>query len=295
MARGSRPAVAGAIAHQADRNQGLAAFQKLSGEWDAVIDVARDPAQVSAALAALSGRVGHWSFVSTLSVYAEHSASDQDESAALLPALPEGEDPAAHYGEAKVACEELIGAAGVPYAIARAGLIGGPGDPSDRYGYWPARFARGTGPVLLPDLGTMPTQVIDVRDLGAWILDGAESGLTGTFDAVGPTVPWPTLIGAAMEITGYQGDVVLAAPQWLLAQGIAPWAGPESLPLWLPEDSRGMMARNGAAARQAGLRLRPFDQSLEAVLADEKSKGLARERKAGLSPARESQLLALLG
>lgn len=294
VARGSRPAPAGTELFRADRNEGASALKALAGEWDAVIDVARDPAQVSAALEVLADRAGHWSFVSTLSVYADHSASEQDESAVLVRALADGDDPAAHYGEAKVSCEDLVRSAAGPGFIVRAGLIGGPGDPSERYGYWPARFARDRSTALLPDLGAMSTQVIDVRDLANWILDGAESGLTGTFDACGPTVPWQVLIGAALEVAGYRGKLVLADPQWLIEQGVAPWAGPESLPLWLPADAQGLMARSGAAARAAGLKLRPFDQSLEAVLADEKSRGLGRTRQAGLSPEREAQLLALL-
>ncbi|MBQ1443748.1 MAG: epimerase [Renibacterium sp.] len=294
LARGSRPVPAGAMLHVADRDQGVTAFAGLTGEWDAVIDVARDPVQVGAARQALSGRVAHWTFVSTLSVYADQAVAGQDESAELLPGLAEGADAAAEYGAAKVACEQLFRSATEPFAIVRPGLICGPGDPSDRYGYWPARFARDNGPALLPDLGAMATQVIDARDLALWLVELAESGTGGVFDACGPTVPWRTLIGAAMEVAGYSGRLRLADPAWLSAHGVSPWAGPESLPLWLPEDAFGLMARSGAAARAAGLRLRPFDQTLESVLADEKSRGLGRERRAGLSQAREAELLALL-
>lgn len=292
LARGSNPVPKGAELHRANRDDGAAAFDGLDGEWDAVIDVARDPMQVRSAVSRLSPRVGHWIFISTLSAYADHRALDADESAVLLPAMQDGADPVTNYGAAKVACEELVRAAGIPYLIARAGLICGPGDPSDRYGYWPARFARDHRPALLPDLGSTVTQVIDARDLNSWLLDGAESGLTGIFDAVGPPVPWQTLIGAAIEATDYRGRVELADPEWLLSQGVAPWAGPDSLPLWLPPEAAGLMARSGAAARVAGLRLRPFDQSLEAVLADERSKGLLRARRAGLSADREAELLA---
>ncbi|ABY25001.1 NAD dependent epimerase/dehydratase [Renibacterium salmoninarum ATCC 33209] len=178
--------------------------------------------------------------------------------------------------------------------IVRPGLICGPGDTSDRYGYWPARFARDKGPALLPDLGQMSTQVIDSRDLAAWILQGVENQLTGTLDAVGPNVSWPVLIGAVMETTGYTGRIQLAAPEWLLDQGVNQWAGPDSLPLWLPEDLFGMMDRSGRAAQAAGLKLRPYDETLAAVLADEKSRGLDRDRRAGLSVAKEKELLALL-
>ncbi|NYE94534.1 nucleoside-diphosphate-sugar epimerase [Psychromicrobium silvestre] len=299
LARGTHPTPAGVALYTANRDDGEAAYQELlqdpTAHWDAAIDVSRVPTQVSAAIAALQDRVSHWTFVSTVSVYADHAVPGGDESKELLPEWVEGQDLLEHYGEAKVACETILRSAlAGEVLIARPGLICGPGDPSDRYGYWPARFARDNEPVLVPDLPGALTQVIDSRDLASWLLDSLESGLTGIFDAVGPKVPFQTLLGAAVELTGHRGEIALAAPDWLLDQGVNYWAGPDSLPLWLPTDAQGMMQRDGAAARQAGLRLRPFDETLEAVLADERSRGLDRERRAGLSAGRETALIEAL-
>lgn len=93
---------------RADREAGPEAYAGLDGGWDAVVDVTRDPAQAREALAALGSRSGHWSFVSSCSVYARHDQPGADESAALLaPLPPEQEASPETYGEAKSAIEKL--------------------------------------------------------------------------------------------------------------------------------------------------------------------------------------------
>ena len=176
---------------QADRTDGRLAYEKASGDWDAVIDVARDPEQARDALEALAPAAAHWTAVSSCSVYADHSAPGADEEAALLPPLAPGTAFAPeNYGEAKSAIEQhATTMAGAKVHLCRAGLIGGPGDGTDRYGYWPARFSRDGGPVLVPDIGGSATQIIDVRDLAAWILKAAGLGITGALNAVGQRRP----------------------------------------------------------------------------------------------------------
>src|SRR5215217_4681161 len=144
LARGSVAAPPqGAVWLKADRSAGGQAYAGATGEWDAVIEVARDPVLASEALDALAHRAAHWTFVSSCSVYADASVAGTGEDAALLPALAQGTPSTAeNYGESKVAIEEAtLRAAGGKAHLCRAGLIGGPGDGSDRYGYWPARFA----------------------------------------------------------------------------------------------------------------------------------------------------------
>ena len=207
LARGESGTVpAGATHVRADR-WSPGAYRGVSNQdWDAVLDVSWQPELVRAALTALASRSRHWVFVSSISAYANHATPDADESAGLLEAWPGGGEAGVEaYGSAKVSCETSCRAlmADDRLLIARAGLIVGYGDRSDRFGYWPTRFARASDgdEVLAPPPG-MADQVVDVVDLACWLLDAAERRLAGTLDAVGPAVTFTDVLAACADVTG---------------------------------------------------------------------------------------------
>ncbi len=298
LARGQAGAVPDGVRLVVADRADPAAYDEVRGtDWDEVVDVSRQPGQVRSALAALGGRARHWTFVSSCSVYADQSQPGQDEAGPLLPALEGDVGAPEEYGQAKVACEQAgADALGDRLLIARAGLIAGPGDRSDRVGAWVARFARAVEdgePVLVPDAPELPMQAIDVRDLAGWVVDCAQSGAVGTYNACGQVLRFGDYIATSREVAGHDGPVVLVDPDWLAAQRVEEFMGPDSVALWLHDPEwAGFSSRDTAAARRTGLATRPLAETLADTLPWERTLGLDRPRNAGLSPARESELLA---
>lgn len=296
LARGEAGLVAeGATLVPADRTL-PGAYDAVRGRpWDVVIDVSWQPDLVRSATDALADVTAHWIYVSSASVYADTATPGADEDAELLPPLMSGPASTEKYGEAKVGCERLvterIGAE--RSLLARVGLIGGPDDGSDRFGYWVSRFAlAGSDDVLVPVSPDLSAQVIDVRDLASFLLACGDLAATGPVNVSGECLPFAAVIDASAEVAGFTGQMVPVEQGWLVEHDVQPWAGPRSLPLWLPmPEYAGFGSRSTARALDLGLRRRPLASTLTDVLADERARGLDRTRRAGLTRIEELDLL----
>ena len=171
-----------------DRNSDLSAL--ADGSWDATVDTcAYVPRQVQELADVLGDRAGHYQLVSSVSAYASPAPRGYREDAPLAelddPTVEEVTDET--YGGLKVLCERVaVERFGPRTVIVRPTYVVGPDDYTWRFPWWVARIARG-GEVLAPGPADAPSQVIDVRDMAAWMVGLLERGESGAFHAVGPS------------------------------------------------------------------------------------------------------------
>ncbi len=277
-----------------DRNTDLSALAE--GEWDATIDVcAYFPRQVRQLAEVLGTRGGHHVYISSTSAYRTPVAAGFGEDAPLAGLTdPDAEEITdENYGGLKVACErlavELYGAAGT--TIVRPTYVIGPNDRSYRFTWWVERIAHG-GTVLAPGGKTDPIQVIDVRDMGTWIVALAAGAVTGVFHAVSPEPPFgfeDLLSVISAEVAPPGTELVWVSTEFLQAEGETA----ETLPLWPGGDSESdINAADPSAASAAGLRPRPIGQTAVELHAAEQAAPTPIRPGTGISAEREAELLA---
>ncbi len=275
-----------------DRDGGLAALQ--GRRWDAVIDTSGYvPRLVRDAATALANTVDHYTFISTISVFADVREPGVDEQGAVgtLPDPSVEEVTGETYGPLKALCEQAAEAA-MPgrVLVVRPGLIVGPFDPTDRFTYWPRRVARG-GDVLAPGRPERPVQIIDARDLATWTIRLIEQRQTGIYNATGPdyTLSMGHLLTECRSVTGSDAHFVWVDDRFLLDAGVGPWM---ELPLWIPEgEMSGLLQVDCRKAWAAGLSFRRLAETIRDTLAWDMSRPDGVERKAGMAAEREATVL----
>ena len=284
-----------------DRNTGDLAALK-GRKWDVCIDNPTSlPFWVRDAGQVLKGNVGHYLFISTISVYADGSKPGINENSPL--AQYKGKDAMAEtqqtlradienlYGPLKALSEaEAHKQFGKNVTIVRPGYIVGPRDETDRFTYWPHRVAQG-GEILVPGDGNDPIQIIDGRDLGEWMIRLAEAGTTGTFNACGPDYPlsMDAMLYGCQAVTGGGMTLTHVSPAFLDEQQ-------DGLPIWVPSKDNpyaGYGAVSNERAIAAGLTFRPLATTVQDLLAWFRSLPAERQAKlgAGITREKEAELL----
>ena len=275
------------------RDGGLAA---LAGRrWDTVLDFCGYvPRVVRASAEALRGSAEHYVFVSSISAFATPlgSGAGEDAPTATLADPATEEITGESYGGLKAACErEVVRVFGDAALVVRPGLIVGPYDPTDRFPYWPRRLAS-AGVVIAPAVPELPVQVIDARDLAAWMLAMVERRAGGTFNAVGPAerLTFRECLERVRAAVGGRSRIEWVDEAFLLERGVEPWMG---LPLWVPAEDTGHSEISAGKALAQGLGFRSLEDTARDTLAwDLARPDEARAGAASLAPARETELLA---
>jgi 2'-hydroxyisoflavone reductase len=272
-----------------DRKAGLEVLEGRS--WDAVLDTcAFVPREVRELARAIGGRVAQYALVSSLSVHHDDlPVGASEETPTHRPPFPDTEEVTDEtYGPLKVACEvEAAAAFAGRLLVIRPGYIVGPHDPTDRFTYWVRRAASG-GEMLAAGPPDASIQGIDARDLGAFVLGRIEAADTGTYGAVGPAAP-ATMAGvleAARSAAGADTTFVWADQGFVRGLGDPheTW-----FPMWHPH-LPGFHAYDAGKAMGAGLRPRPFADTIADTLAWDRDRGMP-PLGAGLTPEKERELL----
>jgi 2'-hydroxyisoflavone reductase len=250
-------------------------LEQLAGrQWDVVIDNSGFyPRHVAASATLLAPNASQYIYISSISAYDEAStpATGGDETTKLAtmadPTVEEMGKEYENYGPLKVLCEQAAEAAFPGRAtIVRPGYIVGPGDPTDRFTYWPVRVAGG-GDILAPGTPDDPLQWIDVRDLADWLVHLAEQGTPGAFNAVGPPSPakWGDVLGTCVAASGNKAKLEWVAADWLEKNATEPTDG---FPIWIAPSGKyaGFHRWGNDKAERAGLAFRTIDDTVKAIL-----------------------------
>lgn len=272
-----------------DRNGDLAALQ--GRQWDAAIDTSGFvPRVVRASAEALTNAIKHYTFISSISVYADFTKRGIDENSPVAKLTDESveEVTGETYGGLKALCEQAAEEV-LPgkVLIVRPGLIVGPDDQTDRFTYWPYRVAQG-GEMLAPGKPAHQEQFIDVRDLAQWIVRMVEAGKTGVYNATGPDYVLSTqqLLEECKAATGSDAQFT-----WVDEAFLAPILEEVNLQPWVSEAHVGIRAVNCNKAFADGLTFRPLAETVRDTLAWKAASPTADTLRSGLKPEQEQQLL----
>ncbi|MGD2121131.1 MAG: epimerase [Gemmatimonadota bacterium] len=276
-------------------------YSALEGrEWDAVIDNSANVASwLDDSTQILKEQAGRYLFVSSISAHSDNSVIGQTEDGPVFSeedyneVIASGAGMGQAFGPNKAQAERLtFRAFGDRGIVVRPGLIVGPMDNSGRFTYWPVRIDRG-GEVLAPGDGTDFTQIVDVRDLGRFMIHLVEQEQTGTFNATGPESPMTMaeMLSGIRSVTSNPVTITWVAADFLQEHEVGAWM---EMPCWVypSPETAGFSAYDCTKAIQAGLTFRPLAATAKDTL--DWWKSLPEDRQAlrtGIDPEKEANIL----
>ena len=158
-------------------------LESLQGrKWDVVVDnTGYIPKYTKMSADLLAPNTGYCLYISSISAYASFAKpNDIGSPTGVLENKDQEEITNETYGPMKALCEQYVrDAYGKRSSVVRPGYIVGPLDPTDRFTYWPVRFAKG-GDMAVPGTPADPIQIVDVRDLVAFMMGLVDRRVDGT-------------------------------------------------------------------------------------------------------------------
>ncbi len=265
-------------------------------QWDAVIDNTGYIPKFVKMSSELLKDSGYCLFISSISAYASFAKpNDEDSPLGVLANIEEENVTNDTYGPMKVLCERYVQQTfGKRSCIVRPGYIVGPLDPTDRFTYWPVRYAQG-GVMAAPGTPADPIQFIDVRDLVRFMMDLVDRRANDVFnaDSAPGQFTLQKVFDSAQRVSGARTEVT-----WIDEDFLAANMKPEEMRFapWSPmkgEDAGGSLTST-ARAQAAGLSIRALDDTVRDTLAWHATRPEDKrlQLRSGLSAEREAELLA---
>ncbi|MFN8596186.1 MAG: SDR family oxidoreductase [Anaerolineae bacterium] len=274
-----------------NRDDGLDALPDR--KWDAVIDTCGYvPRVVRQSAEALVGQTDRYVFISSVSVYRDDNPIGMDEDSPVATIADETVETITNetYGALKVLCEKVVQQVYANRAtIVRPGLIVGPHDQSDRFTYWPYRLSQG-GEVLAPGNPEQQIQVIDVRDLGEWLVRLVEDQRPGVYNAVGPdyTLSMRRFLETCVAVCNHDAQLTWVSEEFLIERHVQPFL---DLPVWVEAKEAAIDTISNRRALAAGLKIRPLTETIKDTLDWANTRPIDHAWRNGLTREREAELL----
>ena len=297
----SGPDVEGVEALRGDRDSAADLAQLSGRRFDVVVDTCGFvPRVVGRSAAALAGSGAHYVFVSSISATTTWPGQPTPDGGPGQDCPADAGPDDGDYGRLKAGCERAVtDVFGGRCTVARAGLILGPHENVGRLPWWLDRIARG-GEVLAPGSPGTAMQLVDARDVAAFLLDSAADGRGGTYNVTGPrgNATMGGWLHDCVAVTGSDAELTWVDDETLLAHDVQPWT---ELPLWMPrgQDGDHVWDADTGAAQAAGLRCRPVTETVRDTWAWLRAGGRAPEQpphahltRHGIAPDKERRILA---
>ncbi len=227
--------------------------------YDWVVDTwQKSPLAVLATAKLLKSKIGHYQYVSSISVYKDMQKKNINESYPLKPV--NGLDPSAknlRYSQRKTLSEQfLFDTLGDRASSFRSHGMRSDRTPAPIYEpYWPVRLARG-GQILLPLDEPHYLQATDVNSMTEFMTKLGKQQTTGIFNVAFPTQSFKHYLDKVQRVTNVDYQPVWIPANFLKQQDILPY---RNLPFWRPQ-LKGFYHFNVSKALNAGLVNRPLEE-----------------------------------